>query len=117
MFCPECGTLSFPDSSGNIKCPNYACGYHGSSENKIQVGDEEVDISKVTSSTSKAEEWDRDSRGTFGYPTGRGGLTKGVYNCSKCGCNEVYSEVSQIRAKTTTTLFECKKCGNTWQED
>ena len=58
MFCPACGTLSFPDPNGIIKCPNYECGYHGTAENKIQIGDEEVDISKATSS-SKSEARDR----------------------------------------------------------
>ena len=30
MFCPVCGALSFPDPSGNIKCPDHNCGYEGS---------------------------------------------------------------------------------------
>ena len=29
MFCPMCGSLSFPDSKNNIKCPDYKCGYEG----------------------------------------------------------------------------------------
>ena len=29
MFCPECGSLSYPDSSGNIKCENHQCKYEG----------------------------------------------------------------------------------------
>jgi len=27
MFCPECGSLSYPDNKGWIKCPDYKCGY------------------------------------------------------------------------------------------
>ena len=55
MFCPECGTLAFPGPSGNIKCPNYECGYHGTSENKVLMEDgTEIDISKASSS-SKVE--------------------------------------------------------------
>ena len=29
MFCPQCGTLSFPSPSGDINCTNYKCGYSG----------------------------------------------------------------------------------------
>ena len=36
MFCPECGALSFPDSKGWIKCPDYKCGYHGPLDNKMK---------------------------------------------------------------------------------
>ena len=52
MFCPECGTLAFPDPSGKIKCPNYNCGYHGTAENKVTMEDgTEIDISKVSDIT------------------------------------------------------------------
>ena len=113
MFCPECGTLSFPDPYGNIKCSNYSCGYHGDAANKVLIGDEEVDLS-IASSSSKAD--DRDRR-TVDDITHLGGLTKGIYICPKCDCDEIYSEVDQIRAKPTTTLFQCKKCRHGWRED
>ena len=59
MFCPVCGALSFPDSSGNIKCPDYNCGYSGTAENKVLMEDgTEIDISKAASS-SKTEARDR----------------------------------------------------------
>ena len=46
MFCPECGALSFPDSKGWIKCPDYKCGYHGPLDNKMKdpVTGEEIDL-------------------------------------------------------------------------
>ena len=50
MFCPKCGTLSFPDPSGNISCTNYKCGYVGPAKLVIKGTDgEEVDLSSVKS--------------------------------------------------------------------
>ena len=55
MFCPECGTLSFPTPSGDINCTNYKCGYQGPANVKVRGADgKEVDLSKASSST-KAE--------------------------------------------------------------
>ena len=52
MFCPKCGTLSFPDPSGNITCPNYKCGYVGGAKLVIKGTDgEEVDLFNVKSET------------------------------------------------------------------
>ena len=45
MFCPKCGTLSFPDPSGKITCPNYKCGYVGPAKLVIKGTDgEDVDL-------------------------------------------------------------------------
>ena len=48
MFCPKCGTLSFPTPSGNITCNNYKCGYSGDASNPIFVHGQKVDVSNVT---------------------------------------------------------------------
>ena len=44
MFCPECGTLSFPSPSGDITCTNYKCGYAGPANVKMKVDGKEVDL-------------------------------------------------------------------------
>ena len=51
MFCPKCGTLSFPTPSGEINCTNYKCGYKGPANLKTVIGGKEVDLSKAKSST------------------------------------------------------------------
>ena len=38
-FCPQCGTLSFPDQSNNIHCPNYKCGYKGPLTTVLKMAD------------------------------------------------------------------------------
>jgi len=57
MFCPECGTLSFVDPSGNIRCTNYKCGYEGpvggrDGSGSIVIGSDgkEIDLTKTKSS-------------------------------------------------------------------
>ena len=53
MFCPECGTLSFPDPNGNIACTNYKCGYNGPANIVIKGTDgKDVDLSKAVSKPS-----------------------------------------------------------------
>ena len=115
MFCPECGTLAFPDPAGRIKCPNYNCGYHGDAENKIQIGDEEVDISKATSS-SKAEA--RDRRVIEDADQMRGVLTSKTYICPKCDSDSVYAELQQTRSsdEPETRILTCAECGHGWRE-
>ena len=89
MFCPECGTLSFPTPSGDINCTNYKCGYQGPANVKVKGTDgKEVDLSKISSST-KAEtrvyEVIKDSDEMKGV------LTVGDYMCPKCDGVEVFS--------------------------
>ena len=82
MFCPECGSLAFPDTGGNIKCPNYKCGYVGAAENKITGTDgQEIDLAKATSS-SQAEE--RKYEVISDSENVRGVLTTDTYICPKC---------------------------------
>ena len=87
MFCPECGTLAFPDPSGVIDCTNYACGYKGSTSSSIKGEDgRTIDMTNLVS-TSKAEtreyEVIKDSDKFHGV------LTVGDYMCPKCGEDHV----------------------------
>ena len=89
MFCPVCGALSFPDSSGNIKCPDYNCGYSGTAENKVLMEDgTEIDISKAASS-SKTEA--RDRRVIDDADQQRGVFTTKTYICPKCDSDSVFA--------------------------
>ena len=116
MFCPKCGTLAYPDSSGKIKCPNYECGYHDVSENKIKMEDgTEIDISKA-SSTSKAET--RDRRVIEDSEQQRGVLTSNTYICPKCDSDSVNAELQQTRSsdEPETRILTCAECGHGWRE-
>ena len=116
MFCPECGTLAFPDPSGSIKCPNYNCGYGGDAENKVTMEDgTEIDISKATS-TSKSET--RDRRVIDDSEQQRGVLTTSTYICPKCDTDSVYAELQQTRAsdEPETRILTCAECGHGWRE-
>jgi len=118
MFCPECGTLAFPDPSGRIKCGNYQCGYSGDAENKVTMADgTEIDISKASSST-KAET--RDRRVIEDANQQRGVLTTKTYICPKCDSDEIYAELQQTRSsdEPETRILTCSnlKCGHGWRE-
>ena len=116
MFCPECGTLSFPDPSGNISCTNYKCGYVGPAKIVIKGTDgQDVDLSSVKSETkSKKREYEviKDSDKMQGI------LTKNTYMCPKCDCVEVYAYLEQTRSsdEPETRMLTCKDCGNGWRE-
>ena len=116
MFCPECGTLSFPDPGGNINCPNYKCGYRGSAENKIVgVDGKEIDLAEtVSSSKVETREYEviDDSDMLFGV------LTNDSYICPKCDSTEVFSELRQTRAsdEPETRFLTCKACKHGWRE-
>ena len=60
MFCPKCGTLSFPTPSGHMTCTNFKCGYSGNASNPIYVHGKEIDVSRV--STDAREELTRGHR-------------------------------------------------------
>lgn len=50
MFCPQCGTLAFPNPSGDISCTNHKCGYNGPAISLVNINQGEfVDLSKVKS--------------------------------------------------------------------
>ena len=115
MFCPQCGTLSFPTPSGDISCTNYKCGYNGPAKLKTKIGGKEVDLSKATSSTQvKSREYEviKDSDKTHGV------LTKDTYMCPKCDCIEGFAYLQQTRSsdEPETRMLTCKECGHGWRE-
>ena len=101
MFCPKCGTLSFPSlGMGAISCTNYKCGYQGPANLKVKGADgKEVDLSKASSST-KAET--RVYEVTKDSDEMKGTLTVGDYMCPKCDSVEVYSYLEQTRSSDKT---------------
>ena len=115
MFCPNCGTLSFPSPSGDITCTNYKCGYTGPANVKMKVQGKEIDLSK-TKTTTKAEKReydiikDSDQR--------KGVLSTESYMCPKCDCTEVYFYLEQTRSsdEPETRMLTCKDCGHGWRE-
>ena len=116
MFCPECGTLAFPDTSGEIKCTNYQCGYSGTAENEMEMEDgSKIDISKASSS-SKVES--RDRRVIDDSNQQRGVLTSSTYICPKCDSDSVYAELQQTRSsdEPETRILTCAECGHGWRE-
>lgn len=122
MFCPKCGTLSFPTPSGDITCTNYKCGYKGPANLKTKIGGKEVDLSKATSST-KVES--RDYEVIKDSDKMQGILTKDTYMCPKrlkngksCDCTEVYAYLEQTRSsdEPETRMLTCKECGHGWRE-
>ena len=114
MFCPQCGTLAFPQG-GNITCTNYKCGYNGPADNKVKIGGKEVDLSATTSSTKAV---DREYEIIKDSDKLQGVLTTGSYLCPKCECEEVFSYLEQTRSsdEPETRMLTCKDCGNGWRE-
>jgi len=116
MFCPECGTLAFPDPSGNLDCPNYKCGYKGSAENKIRGTDgKEINLAEtVSSSKVETREYEiiNDGDEIMGV------LTLDSYICPKCDGVEVYSQLIQTRSsdEPETRFLTCKACKHGWRE-
>ena len=96
MFCPKCGTLSFPSPSGDIACTNYKCGYTGPAKLVVKGADgKKVDLSKAKSKTQAV---DREYEVIKDSDKARGVLTSGSYLCPKCDCDEVYSYLEQTRS-------------------
>ena len=116
MFCPQCGTLAFPDPTGNIMCPNYQCDYRGSASNTIVGTDgQEIDLAKA-SSTSKVAK--RKYEVIPDSSELKGVLTTGNYICPKCDGNEVFVELVQTRSsdEPETRILTCKGCKHGWRE-
>jgi DNA-directed RNA polymerase subunit M len=118
MFCPDCGTLAFPDSTGRIKCPNYNCGYSGNAENKVEMEDGSfIDVS-IASSTTKAESLKHLTEVIDDADKQRGVLTSRTYICPKCDSDAVYAELVQTRAsdEPETRILTCSECRHGWRE-
>ena len=116
MFCPKCGTLSFPSPSGDITCTNYKCGYVGPENLVIKgVDGEDVDLSNIKSET-KAK--DREYEIIKDSDKMQGILTTDTYMCPKCDSVEVYAYLEQTRSsdEPETRMLTCKECGHGWRE-
>lgn len=116
MFCPECGSLSFPSPSGEINCNNWKCGYQGPANLTIKTRNEgEIDLSKLCT-TTKAKgrlfEVHRDSENI------RGLRTIGECMCPKCESDEVYSYLEPLldMAEIQVAMLTCGECGFGWRE-
>ena len=104
MFCPECGALSFPDSSGNIKCTNYRCAYEGPLSGKDGLGStftdpmtgETVDLSNATASGT--EKSLKHLTEVVEEEVARGTLRVGDIRCPKCDLNEIFVVLMQTRS-------------------
>ena len=118
MFCPECGTLAFPDPSGAIRCTNYTCGYSGDASNLQTMEDGSViDLSKAASS-SDAKSLKHLTEVVDEKDMHRGAKTSGAHICPKCDCVEVYVELHQTRSsdEPETRFLTCDECGHGWRE-
>ena len=118
MFCPECGTLAFPDEKGIILCPNGRCDYMGETKTDIMLeSGERIDLSEAK---SKAEASDlKHLRETIDDSDQyHGVLTNGSYLCPKCECDSVYAELKQTRAsdEPETRFLTCAECRHGWRE-
>ena len=115
MFCPECGTLSFPTPSGHINCTNYKCGYQGPADNQIVVDGKKVNTAEISNQTKAVLEEKEVIEDLIA-----GVLTVGDYMCPKCDSVEVYSYLEQTRSsdEPETRMLTCanKECKNGWRE-
>ncbi len=100
MFCPECKSLMFP-SEGYFECRK--C------EHK-----EKID-GHVASSVREATE----ERETLILEGDEATLPKTKVGCEKCGHNEAYWVLRQMRAadEPETRIYKCVKCGHKWREN
>ena len=134
MFCPVCGTLSFPTENEAkkckqwIRCTNYACDggngepYEGPLSGKDGKGAEFIDpetgvvinlAEAVTKTTSKI----RDDR-TRGEDKARGILYEDSYICPKCDCKKIFVWMQQTRSsdEPETKMCTCSECGHKFRE-
>ena len=118
IFCPECGTLAFPESDGSIRCPNGRCSYVGAAKKTVRLNSgEEIDTSDARSK-SAASSLKHLTEVIDDSEQHRGVLTTGMYVCPKCEENDVYAELKQTRAsdEPETRILSCKSCNHGWRE-
>ena len=118
MFCPKCGTLSFPNPSGDVKCTNYKCGYEGPAKLIVKGADgKDIDLSDIKSQT-KVEQLEYE---IIKYTDNvQGILTKGTYMCPRCDHTDVYAYLEQTRSsdEPETRMLTCANndCSHGWRE-
>tara|TARA_B100001179_G_C18456532_1_gene345318 strand:- start:361 stop:720 length:360 start_codon:yes stop_codon:yes gene_type:complete len=118
MFCPECGTLAFPESDGSIRCPNGRCNYIGEAKKKIKLNSgEEIDTSD-TKTKAEASDLKHLREVIDDSEQHKGVLTNEMYICPECEGNEVFAELKQTRAsdEPETRILTCKACSHGWRE-
>ncbi|MEF8848610.1 MAG: transcription factor S [Candidatus Thermoplasmatota archaeon] len=101
MFCPKCKSLMYPKDD-KLVCKK--CGYSTKKKGS----------NLVVTKRNKKEVTVIDSKNdNDGRPK-----TKGV-TCPKCGHNEAYWELRQMRAsdEPESRFYTCTKCGHRWRED
>ncbi len=126
MFCPICGSLSFPDSKNNIKCPDYKCGYEGPLAGPDGKGGKFIDPMSgteidLTNATAKnATKSLKHLTEVVEEEVARGTLRVGDYICPnpKCQKNRVYVWMQQTRSsdEPETKMCTCESCGKRWRE-
>ena len=124
MFCPNCGALSYPDASGNIKCPNYKCGYEGPLSGDDGTGGtftdpmtgETIDLENATASGS--EKSLKHLTEVVEEEEGKGVLRVGDIRCPECDKNEIFVVLMQTRSsdEPETKICTCKNCGKKFRE-
>ena len=126
MFCPICGSLSFPDSKNNIKCPDYKCGYEGPLAGPDGKGGkfidpmsgEEIDLTNATAKSATKSL--KHLTEVVEEEVARGTLRVGDYICPnpKCQKNRVYVWMQQTRSsdEPETEMCTCESCGKRWRE-
>tara|TARA_B100000902_G_scaffold118493_1_gene119039 strand:- start:718 stop:1098 length:381 start_codon:yes stop_codon:yes gene_type:complete len=124
MFCPECGTLSYPNAAGDIKCPNYKCGYEGPLSGSDGKGAEfvdpmtgkTIDLSKTTAKSQAADL--KHLTEVVEEEQGKGVLRVGDIRCPECDLNEIFVVLMQTRSsdEPETKICTCKNCGKNFRE-
>ena len=124
MFCPECGALSYPDTSGNIRCDNYQCKYEGPLTGRDGSGGTFIDpmtgdTVDLTSATASGSEKSLKHLTEVVEPeVARGTLRVGDIRCPACDCNEIFVELKQTRSsdEPETKICTCSKCEKKFRE-
>lgn len=101
LFCPKCGSLMKPSTSGKKKMMVCSCGYKTTEIEETKI--------KETVKEEKPEMAVIEKEDTA-YPL----VDK---KCPKCGHNKAYFWEIQTRAsdEPATQFFKCEKCNHTWR--
>ncbi|MBS3778236.1 MAG: transcription factor S [Candidatus Thermoplasmatota archaeon] len=100
MFCPKCKSLMYPDGE-ELVCKN--CGY------KQKKKGSNVVVTKQRKKEVTVIE-NKDDMNV---------LPKTKIKCPKCGNNEAYWILRQMRGsdEPESRFYTCTKCGHKWRED